>query len=202
MANTNMRKELADVLTLGGCAQFNVKVREKFLCQNSTTETHDNYRPAWAQGVPFFYNESNLAFVNRKARAAGVTKLLFSITREKTMEKSSCLTTFWAEQEKCNNQVTPATCGNRQVPMPKVCQQQVKEPLPWDIEEQFHKKVMASNNPYAKATYKLPQAPPSPPFPHPFLVPISPDSSMEDIHREVTTRKRNSERAFALVLGG
>lgn len=27
--------------------------------------------------------------------------------------------------------------------------------LPWEIEEQFHKRVIASNNPYAKATYKL-----------------------------------------------
>ena len=95
-------------------------------------------------GVPFFYNESDLAFVNRKASAAGVTKLPFSITSKRaprTQWRSllPCLTTFSTKRNATikSHHMLKMTGASQ---CPKCANNKSKSPFPGTLKNNFTKK--------------------------------------------------------------
>jgi hypothetical protein len=126
MANTNMRESLSDILTLGGCARYNVRVREKLWFNKLPPAKKANF-PAWRRGVPAFYNHSNKRIINEKAARVGAGHLFHHVRPLPRDNDEVFLSEYFHQQELRNSSIAPhrendrcqcPSCGGNQVLLP------------------------------------------------------------------------------------
>jgi len=70
--NCGMRETLADNLNLTGTARFNVQIRHKLRLSKLTDENTRALTPSGWETVPDYFNHSELDYVNKLARSAGI----------------------------------------------------------------------------------------------------------------------------------
>jgi len=72
--NTGMRETLADNLNLTGTARYNLQIRHKMRISRLTDENTRALTPAGWETIPDHFNHSELDYVNKLARSAGITQ--------------------------------------------------------------------------------------------------------------------------------
>ena len=66
-ANSGCRPELADDFGLSGTCQYNMNIRKRVQLDEMSAEERMKV-PYYFQGVPLYFNDTNLAVVNKQAR--------------------------------------------------------------------------------------------------------------------------------------
>ena len=74
-ANSGMNRELCDVLNLAGTARYNLTIRHRLKTHHATPENED-MPVQWRQEVSF-WNQTELAFINKLAQEAGADYVPF-----------------------------------------------------------------------------------------------------------------------------
>ena len=73
-----MHQSLADNLNLTGTARYNISIRHDLLLATQP-DSRNSYMPSGWEGVVSYYNHSELQYLNRLAKDAGLTNLPFPL---------------------------------------------------------------------------------------------------------------------------
>ena len=80
LVNTGTNSELADIIIMGGIAEFNVQCRFKDMTNSCRLQGQKQTTPAHFEDLPPFSNHSLLSFINSKVRRCGLPDLFLNVT--------------------------------------------------------------------------------------------------------------------------
>ena len=80
LANTGTNSELADIIIMGGIAEFNVQCRFKAMTNSCRLQGQKRTTPAHFEDIPPFSDHSLLSFINSEARRCGLPDLFSNVT--------------------------------------------------------------------------------------------------------------------------